>query len=79
MFSAYRTDKSPSPPEAGSFTAFTELAVEHRGRPSLPQTARLMGEYPAEFFYLARIPVRVQRALGALIRAVAVPRGERRR
>ena len=27
-----------------------------------------MGELPEDFFYLAYVPVRVQRALGALIR-----------
>jgi quercetin dioxygenase-like cupin family protein len=57
---------------------FTELAVEHGGRPSLAQTARLMGDYPDEFFYLARIPVRVQRTIGAIVRAATSRRDERR-
>jgi quercetin dioxygenase-like cupin family protein len=48
---------------------FTELAG-YDGRPTLRQTARLMGDYREEFFYLARIPVRLQRALGALVRAL---------
>jgi quercetin dioxygenase-like cupin family protein len=52
---------------------FTELALAHHGRPSLAQTARLMRDYREEFFYLARIPVAVQRAVGALIRAIARP------
>jgi hypothetical protein len=30
-----------------------------------------MAEYPDEFFYLARIPVRLQRAVGALARLVS--------
>ncbi|HEY7455531.1 MAG TPA: cupin domain-containing protein [Thermoleophilaceae bacterium] len=47
---------------------FTELAG-YDGRPTLRQTARLMGDYREEWFYLARIPVRIQRLLGALARA----------
>ena len=49
---------------------FTELAELDFG-PSPARTARLMDDYRDEFFYLAWIPVRVQRALGAIIRAVA--------
>jgi quercetin dioxygenase-like cupin family protein len=48
---------------------FTELA-ELDGAPSPRQAARLMGDYRDEFFYLARVPVALQRAVGALIRAV---------
>jgi quercetin dioxygenase-like cupin family protein len=48
---------------------FTRLA-EYGGRPSLAQTARLMGDYREEFFYLARVPVPLQRALGAVVRAL---------
>ncbi len=55
---------------------FTELAELDFG-PSPGQTARLMADYRDEFFYLARIPVGLQRALGAVIRAVT--RGERQR
>jgi quercetin dioxygenase-like cupin family protein len=47
---------------------FTELA-RMDGRPSLAQAARLMSDYRAEYFYLAYVPVRVQRALGAIVRA----------
>jgi quercetin dioxygenase-like cupin family protein len=46
---------------------FTELAG-YDGRPTLAQTARMMGDYREEWFYLARIPVRIQRMLGALVR-----------
>ena len=42
------------------------LSVE--GKPTLKRSARLMREYPDEFFYLARVPVRLQRALGRLAR-----------
>jgi quercetin dioxygenase-like cupin family protein len=38
------------------------------GRPSLAQAAWLMADYPEEFFYLAWIPVRVQRGLGRIAR-----------
>jgi quercetin dioxygenase-like cupin family protein len=48
---------------------FTELAG-YDGRPTLGQTARLMADYRHEFFYLARIPVRAQRALGRLAEVV---------
>ena len=46
------------------FTEFVELG----GRPSIRQAARLMDDYRAEYFYLAALPVRVQRALGSLVR-----------
>ena len=46
---------------------FTELAG-YDGRPTLAQTAHMMGDYREEWFYLARIPVRIQRILGALVR-----------
>ena len=49
---------------------FTEF-VELDGRPSLPQAASLMRDYRDEYFYLAAIPVALQRALGALVRAVS--------
>jgi quercetin dioxygenase-like cupin family protein len=49
------------------FTEFTELD----GQPSIPEAARLMRDYRDEYFYLAAIPVRVQRAIGALVRAIA--------
>lgn len=48
------------------FTEFTELD----GRPSVAQAARLMADYRDEYFYLAAVPVRLQRALGALVRSL---------
>jgi quercetin dioxygenase-like cupin family protein len=48
---------------------FTELAG-HDGRPGLRATAQLMGTYREEFFYLAHLPVAVQRLLGRLVRAL---------
>jgi quercetin dioxygenase-like cupin family protein len=48
---------------------FTALAA-FDGRPTLAQTARLMGEFPDEFFYFPGIPVRVQRVIGAAVRAL---------
>jgi quercetin dioxygenase-like cupin family protein len=48
---------------------FTELAG-YDGRPSLAQTAAMIGDYREEFFYLAAVPVSVQRALARVIRAV---------
>ena len=50
----------------GLFTEFAKLG----GQPSIPQAARLMRDYRDEYFYLAAVPVRVQRALGALVRAL---------
>jgi Cupin domain len=47
---------------------FTELAHAD-GRPSLTEAARLMRDYREEYFYLAYVPVRLQRAIGALVRA----------
>ena len=38
------------------------------GKPTLRETARIMGELPEDFFYLAYVPVALQRAIGALIR-----------
>ena len=49
---------------------FAELAAIG-GKPDLTDSAHLMGKYPEEFFYLARIPVGVQRAIGAAVRALA--------
>ena len=49
---------------------FTEF-VELDGRPSLPQAAGLMRAGRHESFYLAAVPVSVQRALGAVVRAVS--------
>jgi quercetin dioxygenase-like cupin family protein len=51
---------------------FTELA-EMDGRPTLRQTVRLMADYREEFFYLAWLPVRLQRALGRLAAVVVHP------
>src|SRR3954454_12010111 len=48
------------------FMEFAELG----GPPNVAQAARLMDDYREEYFYLAALPVRVQRALGALVRAV---------
>jgi quercetin dioxygenase-like cupin family protein len=49
---------------------FGELAA-HDGRPGLRETAALMARYRDEFFYLARVPVAMQRGLGMLVRAFA--------
>jgi quercetin dioxygenase-like cupin family protein len=46
---------------------FTEL-MGIDGRPSLAEAGRLMAKYPDDFFYLPWIPVRVQRAVGAVAR-----------
>jgi len=48
---------------------FTEF-VELDGRPSLRQAARLMHDYGDEYFYLAHVPVGLQRAIGRLIRSL---------
>ena len=48
---------------------FTEF-VDAGGRPSLAEAARLMRDYREEYFYLAAVPVRVQRVLGAVVRAL---------
>ena len=48
---------------------FTEF-VELDGRPSVAQAGRLMADYRYEYFYLAQLPVGLQRALGAIVRAV---------
>ena len=48
---------------------FTELALSG-GRFGLVETAHLMRDYRDEFFYLAWVPVGLQRALGALVRAL---------
>lgn len=48
---------------------FTEF-VDAGGRPSLAEAARLMRDYREEYFYLAAVPVRVQHALGAVVRAL---------
>src|SRR4051812_35302023 len=49
---------------------FGELAAAG-GRPGLAQAGRLMADYPDEFFYLARIPVRLQHAVGVLARLLS--------
>src|SRR4051794_21242587 len=49
---------------------FGELAAVG-GKPSLRQAGWLMADYPDEFFYLARIPVTVQRAVGATVRLLS--------
>jgi mannose-6-phosphate isomerase-like protein (cupin superfamily) len=49
---------------------FGELAAAG-GRPSLAQAGRLMADYPDEFFYLAHIPIRLQRAAGAIARLLS--------
>src|SRR3954447_2928101 len=46
---------------------FGELA-QLGGKPSLRQAGRLMADYRDEFFYLAYVPVGLQRAVGALAR-----------
>ena len=48
---------------------FTELA-EYDGRPTLRQTVRLLRDYREEFFYVAWLPVSLQRALGRLAEVV---------
>jgi hypothetical protein len=53
---------------------FGELAAIGR-KPSLRQAAHLMADYRDEFFYLAYVPVGLQRALGALVRAVVLVLG----
>jgi quercetin dioxygenase-like cupin family protein len=42
--------------------------TDARGLPSPRVAARLMREYPAEFFYLPYVPVAAQRAIAALLR-----------
>jgi mannose-6-phosphate isomerase-like protein (cupin superfamily) len=49
--------------------------TDDKGRPSLLQTAALMREFPDEFFYLADVPVAMQRAIAAPLAAVARRRG----
>jgi quercetin dioxygenase-like cupin family protein len=49
---------------------FGELAAVD-GKPTLAQAGRLMAAYPDEFFYLAWIPVRLQRAAGAIARLLS--------
>jgi quercetin dioxygenase-like cupin family protein len=63
----FRAHFSPPMRLEGLFTEFAELG----GRPSIRQAARLMGDYRDEYFYLAAVPVRVQRALGAIVRRLA--------
>jgi quercetin dioxygenase-like cupin family protein len=46
---------------------FTEL-LDREGDPSLCELADLMGRYPEEFFYAPYAPVRVRRALAAVVR-----------
>jgi quercetin dioxygenase-like cupin family protein len=49
---------------------FTEL-LDREGEPSLRELAELMGRYPGEFFYAPYVPVRLQRALAAVVRRCA--------
>ncbi len=49
---------------------FTDL-FELGGCPSLVEAGRLMEKYPEELFYLAGIPVALQRAVGSLARTLA--------
>jgi quercetin dioxygenase-like cupin family protein len=49
---------------------FTEL-LGGGAEPSLVELARLMGRYPDEFLYAPYVPVRLQRAVGAVVRRCA--------
>jgi mannose-6-phosphate isomerase-like protein (cupin superfamily) len=49
--------------------------TDAKGRPSLLQTAALLREFPDEFFYLADVPVVVQRAIASPLALVARRRG----
>ncbi len=49
--------------------------TDAKGRPRLLQTAALMHEFPDEFFYLADVPVALQRAIAAPLAALAERRG----
>jgi mannose-6-phosphate isomerase-like protein (cupin superfamily) len=49
--------------------------TDARGRPGHLQTAALKAELPDEFFYLADVPIAVQRAIAAPLAAVARRRG----
>ncbi|HEU4656643.1 MAG TPA: cupin domain-containing protein [Capillimicrobium sp.] len=48
-----------------------EALLDIDGQPSLREAARLMAEFPEDFFYLAHIPVGLQRAVGRVVRALA--------
>jgi mannose-6-phosphate isomerase-like protein (cupin superfamily) len=60
---------------ANLFGLAVDGKTDDKGRPSLLQTAALMREFPDEFFYLADVPVAVQRAVAAPLAALAQRRG----
>ena len=60
---------------ANLFGLAADDRTDDKGRPSLLQTAALMREFPDEFFYLADVPVAVQRAIGLPLAALARRRG----
>ncbi len=49
--------------------------TDARGLPSPRDTALLMRDFPAEFFYLPHIPVRVQQAIASSVRTALGARG----
>lgn len=55
----------------GRLEAFFAELLDRDGQPSLHELADLMGRYPEEFFYAPYVPVRLQRALGAVVRRFA--------
>jgi quercetin dioxygenase-like cupin family protein len=54
--------------DPGRLEAFFVELLGREGRPSLRDLAELQGRYPDEFFYAPYVPVRLQRALAALVR-----------
>lgn len=48
-----------------------EALAEIDRTPSLAQAGELMARFPEDHFYLAYVPVRVQRAIGAIARALS--------
>jgi mannose-6-phosphate isomerase-like protein (cupin superfamily) len=60
---------------ANLFGLAADGKTDDKGRPSLLQTAALMAEFPQEFFYLADVPVALQRAIGAPLARLARRRG----
>jgi mannose-6-phosphate isomerase-like protein (cupin superfamily) len=60
---------------ANLFGLAADGRTDDKGRPSLLQTAALMSEFPREFFYLADVPVALQRAIAVPLARLARRRG----
>jgi mannose-6-phosphate isomerase-like protein (cupin superfamily) len=67
----FETEFRPALRVAEFFQKLFDLPLSKRGSPRLRDAAQLMREYPDEFFYVAAIPVGLQRALGRVVSALA--------